>query len=170
MTGRCCHAIELDPAYVDVAVTRWQAFTGSAAVLEGDGRSFAESSFKQRDWRATTMSDVLERLLARRRQLQRGQPQAADPDRGDPSQVSGCSVSNQPRSGVSRQHLSAVAVSGRTHPDDEAGCSHADVHGQCLSRPALRESEGCSLSSRNRPPRARVSAEERGPLPPARPI
>src|SRR4051812_47274497 len=28
MTGRCAHAIELDPAYVDVAVERWQAFTG----------------------------------------------------------------------------------------------------------------------------------------------
>ena len=40
--GRICHAIELDPAYVDVAVPRWQAFTGEAAVLEGDGRSFAE--------------------------------------------------------------------------------------------------------------------------------
>ena len=30
MTGRCCHAIELNAAYVDVAVTRWQAFTGTA--------------------------------------------------------------------------------------------------------------------------------------------
>lgn len=42
MTGRACHAIELDPAYVDVAVLRWQAFTGEAAILEGDGRSFDE--------------------------------------------------------------------------------------------------------------------------------
>jgi DNA modification methylase len=40
--GRVCLAIELDPAYVDVAVTRWQAFTGKHAVLDGDGRSFAE--------------------------------------------------------------------------------------------------------------------------------
>jgi len=40
--GRACHAMELDPTYVDVAVTRWQAFTGKAAVLEGDGRPFAE--------------------------------------------------------------------------------------------------------------------------------
>jgi DNA modification methylase len=40
MTGRSCHAIELNPAYVDVAVKRWQAFTGERAVLEGDGRSF----------------------------------------------------------------------------------------------------------------------------------
>jgi DNA modification methylase len=40
MLGRSCHAIELNPAYVDVAVKRWQAFTGEVAVLEGDGRSF----------------------------------------------------------------------------------------------------------------------------------
>ncbi|KAA2234737.1 site-specific DNA-methyltransferase [Salinarimonas soli] len=42
MSGRVCHAIELDPVYVDVAVRRWQAFTGDAAVLEGTGQSFAE--------------------------------------------------------------------------------------------------------------------------------
>lgn len=40
-TGRCCHAVELDPAYVDVAVRRWEAFTGLQAVLDGDGRTFA---------------------------------------------------------------------------------------------------------------------------------
>src|SRR5690606_29698061 len=39
--GRPCHAVELDPAYVDVAVLRWQAFTGREAVLEGDGSTFA---------------------------------------------------------------------------------------------------------------------------------
>ncbi|MGE0829148.1 MAG: site-specific DNA-methyltransferase [Hyphomonadaceae bacterium] len=42
MTGRSVHAIELNPAYVDVAVTRWERFTGQAATLEGDGRTFAE--------------------------------------------------------------------------------------------------------------------------------
>lgn len=42
ITGRACHAIEINPAYVDVAVTRWQAFTGKEAVLEGTDRSFAE--------------------------------------------------------------------------------------------------------------------------------
>ena len=39
-TGRACHAVELDPAYVDVAVLRWQAFTGKAAMLEGDDTMF----------------------------------------------------------------------------------------------------------------------------------
>jgi DNA modification methylase len=41
MTGRACHAIELSPAYVDVAVARWEAFTGLDAVREGDGASFS---------------------------------------------------------------------------------------------------------------------------------
>lgn len=40
-SGRQCHAVELDPAYVDVIVTRWQDFTGKEAVLESDERSFA---------------------------------------------------------------------------------------------------------------------------------
>ena len=39
-TGRVCLGIELNPAYVDVAVARWQRFTGAAVVLEGDGRTF----------------------------------------------------------------------------------------------------------------------------------
>ena len=41
-TGRVCCAMELDPAYVDVALRRWEAFSGETALLEGDGRSFAE--------------------------------------------------------------------------------------------------------------------------------
>jgi DNA modification methylase len=42
MTGRACHAIELSPRYIDVAVRRWQAFTGRTATLEADGRMFAD--------------------------------------------------------------------------------------------------------------------------------
>jgi DNA modification methylase len=38
--GRACYAVEIDPRYVDVAVRRWQAFTGKAATLEADGRRF----------------------------------------------------------------------------------------------------------------------------------
>ena len=40
MTGRSTRAIELDPAYVDVAVQRWQAFTAEKATL--DGQPFAD--------------------------------------------------------------------------------------------------------------------------------
>jgi hypothetical protein len=32
MTGRACYAIELSPTYVDVAVKRWEDFTGEKAV------------------------------------------------------------------------------------------------------------------------------------------
>jgi DNA modification methylase len=40
MTGRACIGIEIDPAYIDVAVLRWQAFTGKQATL--DGKAFDE--------------------------------------------------------------------------------------------------------------------------------
>ena len=39
-TGRVCLGIELNPAYVDVAVDRWQRFTGDVAVLDGEDRTF----------------------------------------------------------------------------------------------------------------------------------
>jgi len=37
---RTCFAVELSPVYVDVAVRRWQAFTGEKAALLADGRLF----------------------------------------------------------------------------------------------------------------------------------
>jgi DNA modification methylase len=40
--GRICYGMELDPAYVDTAVRRWQRFTGQTAVHASSGRSFAE--------------------------------------------------------------------------------------------------------------------------------
>jgi DNA modification methylase len=39
--GRRVFAMEISPAYVDVAVERWQAETGRDVILDGDGRSFA---------------------------------------------------------------------------------------------------------------------------------
>lgn len=39
-TGRSCLALEIDPAYCDVIVERWQRFAGGKAVREGDDRSF----------------------------------------------------------------------------------------------------------------------------------
>ena len=41
-TGRVCYGVELDPAYVDVAIKRWQTFTGEEAVLADTGERFAE--------------------------------------------------------------------------------------------------------------------------------
>jgi DNA modification methylase len=40
MSERVCCGVELAPEYVDVIVLRWQAFTGQAATLDGDGRTF----------------------------------------------------------------------------------------------------------------------------------
>jgi DNA modification methylase len=40
--GRTCLGVELNPAYVDVAITRWQQLSGEQAVLDGEGASFAE--------------------------------------------------------------------------------------------------------------------------------
>jgi DNA modification methylase len=40
MAGRCCAAIELNPAYCDQAITRWQEFVGAEAVLEATGEKF----------------------------------------------------------------------------------------------------------------------------------
>lgn len=39
---RACYAMELNPAYVDVAIRRWQSFTGKAAVRKSDGITFAQ--------------------------------------------------------------------------------------------------------------------------------
>src|SRR5215471_14270696 len=39
-TGRKARALEIDPAYVDVAVRRWQTYTGKSAVLAGPGETF----------------------------------------------------------------------------------------------------------------------------------
>ena len=39
-TGRKARALEVDPAYVDVAVRRWQTYTGKAAVLANSGKTF----------------------------------------------------------------------------------------------------------------------------------
>ena len=41
-TGRKARAIELDARYVDVAVRRWQSFTGKAAVLAETGEAFED--------------------------------------------------------------------------------------------------------------------------------
>jgi DNA modification methylase len=39
-TGRKARALEIDPIYVDVAVRRWQTYTGKSAVLAGSDESF----------------------------------------------------------------------------------------------------------------------------------
>jgi DNA modification methylase len=40
--GRRAVLIEIDPAYADVIVRRWQEATGEAAVLDGEDRTFSD--------------------------------------------------------------------------------------------------------------------------------
>jgi DNA modification methylase len=41
MEGRSALCIDIDPGYCDVAVQRWEAFTGEKATLDGTGEDFA---------------------------------------------------------------------------------------------------------------------------------
>ena len=40
--GRKCRAMDISPAFVDVAIRRWEGATGKKAVLEAAGESFAD--------------------------------------------------------------------------------------------------------------------------------
>lgn len=42
MLGRMARCIEIDPRYVETSIMRWQNFTGSEAVLEETGQTYAE--------------------------------------------------------------------------------------------------------------------------------
>jgi hypothetical protein len=47
--GRHARALEIDPHYVDVAVRRWQAFTGRDAMHSETGRTFEEMTDSRRE-------------------------------------------------------------------------------------------------------------------------
>jgi len=42
--GRKARLMEIDPRYADVAITRWQRYSGQKATLKSDGRVFEEIS------------------------------------------------------------------------------------------------------------------------------
>ena len=48
-SGRRARLIELDPHYVDVMITRWQAYSGEKAHLASSGRSFDELAKERQD-------------------------------------------------------------------------------------------------------------------------
>lgn len=43
------YGLEIDPAYVDLALERWSALTGAEAILESTGQTFAEVAASRRD-------------------------------------------------------------------------------------------------------------------------
>ena len=45
--GRVCHGIEIDPIYVDVAIRRWQKYTGDAAIHAATSKRFDEIAIEQ---------------------------------------------------------------------------------------------------------------------------
>jgi DNA modification methylase len=45
---RRCRAMEIEPAFVDVAVRRWEKATGKQAVLDGTNKSFADVAEERR--------------------------------------------------------------------------------------------------------------------------
>ena len=51
-TDRKARALEIDPTYVDVAVRRWQTYTGKSAVFSGSGETF-ETIAEQRSAKPT---------------------------------------------------------------------------------------------------------------------
>ena len=71
MTGRHVYAIELSPQYVDVAVKRWQDFTGQTATLEGDGRTYEEISEARYDPAKDSAASYDAAIAAKREQHER---------------------------------------------------------------------------------------------------
>jgi DNA modification methylase len=45
--GRVCCGIEIDPIYIDVAIRRWQKYTGDAAIHAATGKRFDEIAAEQ---------------------------------------------------------------------------------------------------------------------------
>jgi DNA modification methylase len=75
MSGRQCLAIELNPAYVDVAVQRWEDFSGEKARREGDDAPFerivrGSKADEARDETAAAVDQAASRQPARSRAAQ----------------------------------------------------------------------------------------------------
>ena len=75
--GRDGRGIELSPAYVDVAVKRWQDFTGKKAVLEATGQTFDDAADARYDWRKDGIASWEEWCRAKRQELVNGPSAAA---------------------------------------------------------------------------------------------
>ncbi len=75
--GRRVLAIELNPIYVDVAVKRWQDFTGKAAVLESTGQTFEDVADGRYDFRKDGLGSWEQWCAAKRDEFVNARPQTA---------------------------------------------------------------------------------------------
>jgi DNA modification methylase len=58
-TGRCARGIEFDSVYVDVAVRRWQTYTGKTAILAQTSRTFQEIEEERQRTRSAAVANDL---------------------------------------------------------------------------------------------------------------
>jgi DNA modification methylase len=63
--GRRAFCIEIDPHYVDVAIRRWQRFTGRDAILEATAQAFDEVARARGSDEATTELRSLKRKMVK---------------------------------------------------------------------------------------------------------
>jgi DNA modification methylase len=63
--GRMAYGIELDPLYVDVAIRRWQKFTGRDAILARTGETFDELAARLRSATTEPSSSRTHRIRVR---------------------------------------------------------------------------------------------------------
>jgi len=68
-TGRIARAMELDARYVDVAIKRWQDFTGKKAVLEATGQTFDDVAAHRYNWEKDAVGSYNEAIAAKREEL-----------------------------------------------------------------------------------------------------
>jgi DNA modification methylase len=59
-TGRCARGIEIDPGYIDVAIRRWQSYSGKAAILAATGQTFEEIG-EERTWSEAHPVEIAQR-------------------------------------------------------------------------------------------------------------
>jgi tRNA G10 N-methylase Trm11 len=76
-SGRRVLAIELNPIYVDVAIKRWQAFTGKQATLEATGQTFEDVADARYDFRKDGFDSYELWCASKREELKNARPKTA---------------------------------------------------------------------------------------------
>jgi DNA modification methylase len=69
-TNRQARLMELDPKYCDVAVKRWQEFTGNKATLESTGQTFEDVASNRYDWKKDSAASYDVAIAEKRKELE----------------------------------------------------------------------------------------------------